>query len=107
MTPARAPVRLFAGAGAGIYLWRLEEVGSFIDFDGLLPEIFDGRFVDEGETFGYYFQAGLEIPVGSSLSLIADSRWDEVEATLGGDFDGFGDIDLSGARYSFGIGWRF
>ena len=107
LMPEGAPVRMFVGAGGGLYMWRLEEFGSFIDFDVQPSEIFDGRFVDEGEAFGYYLQAGLEIPLGSSLSLIADGRWDEVEDSLSGDFEGFGDLDLSGARYTFGIGWRF
>ncbi|MBZ0110828.1 MAG: outer membrane beta-barrel protein [Thermoanaerobaculia bacterium] len=106
LTPRRSPFRVFVGAGGGIYLWRLEEIGDFIDFDIVPPEIFFDRFKDEGEEFGYYLLAGLEVPVGRSLSFVADARFDQVETTLGGDFRGFGKLDLSGSRYTFGIGWR-
>lgn len=107
LTPPRSPVRLFVGAGGGLYLWRLEETGDFIDFDVFPSEIFFGRFVVEGEEFGYYLHAGLEVPFGRSLSFVADARWDDVDADLNGDFAGFGTMDMSGARYSAGIGWRF
>lgn len=106
LTPRRAPLRFFVGAGGGVYLWRLEEIGDFIDFDVDPPEIFFDGFEDEGEEFGYYLQAGLEVPFGRNLSFVADARWDEVETTLGGDFEGFGELDLSGSRYTMGIGWR-
>jgi hypothetical protein len=106
LTPRRAPLRVFVGAGGGVYLWRLEEIGDFIDFDIVPAEIFFDGFEDEGEEFGYYLLAGLEIPFGRNLSFVADARWDRVEATLGGDFEGFGELDLSGSRYTAGIGWR-
>ncbi len=107
LAPPRAPVRFFVGAGAGVYLWQLEEVGDFIDFDAQPLDIFFDSFIDDGAEFGYYLQAGLEVPFSRQLSFVADARWDDVEADLSGDFRGFGELDLSGVRYTAGIGWSF
>lgn len=103
----RAPVVPYVGAGAGLYSYRLEESGDFIDFTAPGNPIFDAELVAEGETFGYYFLAGLEVPIGPYFSLFGEGRWDNAEDELSEDFDGFGDLDLSGRRILGGVAWRF
>ena len=103
----RAPVVPYVGAGAGLYSYRLEESGDFIDFTDPDAPIFGADLVTEGETFGYYFLAGLEVPIGPYFSLFGEGRWDNAEDELSEDFDGFGDIDLSGRRIMGGVAWRF
>lgn len=107
LAPPRSPVRPYLGAGAGLYLWRLEERGEFIDFITDPPQIFDGEFTDEGEPFGYYLMAGIEVPVGPYFSFFAQGRWDEADDELENDFAGLGELDLSGRRLAAGISWRF
>ena len=97
----------YVGVGGGLWAWRLIERGDFIDFGGPEPEIFFDVFEDEGETFGWYYQAGLEVPLGRNLSFFADAKWSDVEADLEGGFAGLGDIDLSGRTLAGGLTWSF
>lgn len=97
----------YVGVGGGLYSWRLEESGEFIDFGLFEPEIFAGTFFDEGETFGYHYLLGLDIPLGQQFSIFAEGRWQEAEDDLAGDFQGFGTLDLSGREIRAGAAWSF
>lgn len=101
-----APIIPYAGAGAGIYLWRLEEDGDFIDFNTPNDEIFTALLESEGEAFGWYWLVGLEAPLSPRISLFAEGRWTQADDELDGDFEGFGDIDLSGREFLAGISWN-
>lgn len=107
IAPERSPVVPYVGAGGGLYSYRLEESGEFIDFTTPDFEIFDAELVAEGDTFGYYFLVGLEVPLTPYFSIFGEGRWDNAEDELSEDFDGFGDLDLSGRRVMGGISWRF
>lgn len=103
----RSPVVPYIGAGGGFYTWRLEESGEFIDFDSNSLEIFEGTFYDEGTAPGWYAVAGLDVSFGSGFSFFAEARKTEASDELGDDFEGFGDLDLSGLQVGGGIGWKF
>lgn len=108
LTPPDSPLVPYVGAGGGFYRWTLAEDGDFIDFeDPLGPTIFTARFEDEGEVLGWYWLAGVEVPVGPQWSLFAEGRWHNAEDELSGDFTGLGDLDLSGRQISGGASWRF
>jgi outer membrane protein W len=108
LTEPGAAVRPYLGAGAGAWFWRLEEDGEFIDFTPPPPVIFDATLESEGTAFGYYGQAGFEVPVGRQWSFFAEGRWQQVEDDLADDFaDDFGKIDLSGLDVGAGVSWRF
>lgn len=102
-----AAVRPYVGGGGGLYAWELTEDGRFIDFGTPDLEVFRSSFQDEGETFGYYLQAGLEVPLSFGWALFAEGRWHEAEDELGDAFEGFGDLDLSGREFSAGVTWTF
>lgn len=104
---ADAAVIPYVGAGGGIYAWNLTEFGDFIDFSDPDLEIFDAFFEDEDEELGFYLNAGLEVPLAESWSIFAEARWDSAEADLAGDFQGLGELDLSGTSYSAGLSWSF
>ncbi len=97
----------YVGAGGGLYFWRLTEFGDFIDFGLADLAIFRGDFEDEGTEFGWYWQAGVEVPVARNVSAFVDGRWTRAEANLEGDFAGLGDLDLSGRMLSVGLTWSF
>ena len=97
----------YIGAGAGFYSWRLRESGDFIDFGPIPPEIFAGSFRATGTTFGWYYQVGLEVPVARNFAVEAEARWDRADDELGGEFQGFGDLDLSGRALTLGVSWSF
>lgn len=102
-----APVIPYVGAAGGLYAWELEESGDFINFSLRDPEIFLGTFVDDGETFGWSLLAGLEVPLSLNWSVFAEGRWQDAEDELGGDFQGFGTLDLSGKGVRIGMTWGF
>lgn len=97
----------YLGAGGGVWLWELEESGDFIDFVPVDPEIFSATFKDDGEAFGWFWLAGVEFPFSPRWSLLFEYRSQHVDDELSGDFEGLGDLDLSGSSVTGGFGWRF
>ncbi|MEE8278166.1 MAG: outer membrane beta-barrel protein [Thermoanaerobaculia bacterium] len=97
----------YVGIGGGFHFWRLEESGDFIDFSLPELEIFSDTFEAEGETFGYYYQVGLDIPLSSNFSIFAEGRWQRADDELEDDFEGFGTLDLGGRDLRAGVAWRF
>ncbi len=93
----------YLGAGVGIYGWRLHEGGDFIDMNS---NIYSGGFGDSGTAFGYFFLAGLEVPVTRHLAILVDGRYTVAHANLGGDFNGFGRLDLSGGQVAGGVAFH-
>lgn len=102
-----ARVRPYVGAGGGYYVWDLEERGDFVFSGPQFDEIFFETFQDDGATLGYYFMGGVAIPFTPSWGLFAEARWHRAEDELGGDFEDFGDLDLSGREISGGFSWTF
>ncbi len=102
-----APIQPYVGAGGGLFFYRLEESGDFIDFFSPDFDIFSATFETESATFGYYFQAGVEVPLGRSWSVYADARWQRAKDDLGDDLDGLGELDLSARTISFGTSFSF
>lgn len=102
-----AAVRPYIGAGGGIYSWTLEEDGEFVDPTPPPPVIFDALLESSGTAFGYYLLGGFEVPIGRQWAFFAEGRWQRVEDELDDDFEGFGDIDLSGTDLGAGLSVRF
>jgi len=107
LTGPRSPVVPYVGVGGGFYFWSLEERGDFIDFGVDPPEIFFDVFDDDGATLGWYWMAGIEIPVGPRWGFFAEGRWVHAEDELSDDFDELGDLDLGGRQIVGGASWRF
>lgn len=101
------PVRPYLGAGGGYYLWELRERGDFVFSGPVFDEIFTDSFSDDGATLGYYWLAGVAVPVTPNWGLFVEGRWHRADDRLRGDFEGFGDIDLSGREISAGFSWTF
>jgi len=97
----------YLGAGVGLYVWSLEEAGDFVDFNAFPLEIFTTRFKDEGEAFGWYWNAGIRVGITRNWSFLAEYRKHDADDTLSGDFEGFGKIDLSGTETTGGFAWSF
>lgn len=96
----------YVGAGVGVHSWRLEENGDFIDFGDSRREIFFSNPEDDGVAFGHYWLVGFEAPITPKLSLYGEGRWTRAEDELSGDFEDFGDIDLSGKEFIAGLSWN-
>lgn len=107
LTGPDAAVIPYLAAGGGIYFWNLEEAGDFIDFGPSRPEVFTARLESDGVAPGFFGLVGFEVPFGRTLSFFAEGRWTRAEDKLEGDFEGFGDIDLSGREFAAGLSWSF
>jgi hypothetical protein len=107
LAPEGFPIVPYIGGGGGVYTYRLEESGDFIDFGGRDLEIFSATLEAEGSVLGYYLLAGVEVPVGPYFAFFAEGRWDQAEDDLGDDFEDFGTIDLSGHKLMGGVTWSF
>lgn len=109
----------YVGAGGGLYTYDLIESGEFIDFTTPDLEVFPATFQEDGETLGWYWNAGLNIGLSRTWSFFAEYRRHHAEDELGGefegacdallDFGGFGscDLDLSGDEIAGGLSVRF
>lgn len=102
LTDRNATVSPYIGVGGGYYDWTLTEDGEFIDFTDL--SIFDARFTDSGDTFGWFWVAGLEVPLADTWRVFAEGRWTAMDDDLSGDFEGLGTLDLGGRTIAFGVG---
>ncbi|MGB5817395.1 MAG: hypothetical protein WBH85_16085 [Thermoanaerobaculia bacterium] len=107
LLPRTAVVVPYVGFGGGYLAWELEESGDFIDFSVPFPEIFADNFVDDGGTFNWYSQFGLDFPLSRRWSIFTEGRWQGASADLGGDFQGLGTLDLSSWDVRVGGSWSF
>lgn len=106
LTGPDAVVSPYLGVGGGAYPWRLEESGDFIDLDSPDLDIFSATLESEGVAFGWYALVGLEAPISRRISLFAEGRWTQADDELADDFEGFGDIDLSGREFAAGVSFN-
>jgi opacity protein-like surface antigen len=107
LAPPSSPIVPYVGAGGGLYTWRYEERGDFIDFGTSHRDVFSSTLEDDGAALGYFVMAGLEVPISPYFSVLAEARWDRADDELGGDFEDLGTIDLGGRRVMGGLAWRF
>ncbi len=112
--PAGTQRRLipYVGAGGGLYMGQLQTYRSSYttddcDEDGNCRTAYIGSKDSFFATFGYFALAGLEVPVSSRTALVAEARYTQASARVGGDFKAHGDLDLSGTQYTLGLATRF
>jgi Outer membrane protein beta-barrel domain len=96
-------VQPYVGVGGGAYFWYLTEEGDFIDRD---LDIFFAELESDGVAFGWYGLAGLEVPISPHFALFGEGRWTQADDELEGDFESFGDLDLSNLEFAVGFSWR-
>ena len=100
-------VRPYLGIGGGFVWYRLTDEGYFIDFgDPDLP-VFWAWYGAEGSTFEAFGLAGIDIPFNPRWSFFVEGRYKWASDTLGQDYAGFGDLDLSGYEITGGFGVNF
>jgi len=95
----------YLGAGFGIYFWRYEEVGDYIDFTDMT--IWPTAFESPGSDLGFHLVAGAEIPVTNQVGVIIEIKKTYLKGKLSSDFVGFERFDLGGLALNFGASYRF
>lgn len=97
----------YVGAGIGVFNWRYSETGEFVDlFD---DSIFRSRYTADGNAVGPIILAGLRAPVGDSLTVGGEVRYQKAEGdTKSAETGLLGDkIDLGGWTTSLTMHFRF
>jgi hypothetical protein len=95
----------YIGGGLGVFMWKYEESGQFVDFSD--NSIFSGTYTGSGATTGPVFLGGIRVPVGT-WGVGGELRYQHAVADLPAD-QGFAGpkIDLSGWSYLFSINFKF
>jgi hypothetical protein len=103
----RSAVRPYLGLGGGFLWYTLTDEGNFIDFSSPGQPVFYAWYGAEATTFEAFALGGLEIPINPAWALLVEGRYRYASDTLGQDFSGFGELDLSGWELTGGFGINF
>jgi opacity protein-like surface antigen len=102
----RARVSPYLAAGGGVYFYRYEEQGEFIDFFTDDLEIGTDAFVSEGAAPGFHVAGGLRLGVNHDFSVTGEVRYQQARTRMSDDFSE-NRIDLSGTSATIGVHLRF
>ena len=95
----------YVGGGGGLFWYRFEQEGDFVDFLDL--SIFTERFESNGWTPSAHVFGGVDIKLTRQLYLSTEARYVWANAELKRDFIDFDRIDLSGLRITAGVQLAF
>lgn len=103
----RKGVTPYVGAGVGVFNWRYSETGEFVDFSD--NSIFRASYKADGNAVGPVILAGVRAPVGDTLTVGGEIRYQKAEGdTKSADTGLLSDkIDLGGWTTSFTMHVRF
>ena len=101
--PARLTPYVTAGGGATWY--RFRQTGDFVDFETF--DVFNTTIQTTGWGATGYAGGGMEFTLRPGVALATDARWRFGGADVGGDFEGFDRIDLSGLAVTTGLTFSF
>ena len=95
----------YIGAGIAALFWSYSETGEFVD--AVTSEIFRDSFKADGTEVAPVIFGGLRAPVGASMMLGGEVRYQKADAPLPAE-DFLGDrIDLGGLTFQGTLTWRF
>lgn len=102
------PVQPYVGGGVNFYRWQYQEVGEFIDFSDRSFPIFDDTFTDNGTALGATILGGVRVPLGRTMNVGGEVRWQGGSADLAPELNFAGDkLDLSGVTLAATFHLRF
>ena len=95
----------YVGAGIAALRWTYSETGEFVD--AVTSEIFRDSFTANGTEVAPIIFGGLRAPVGASMMLGGEVRYQKAEAELPTE-EFLGDrLDLGGLTFQANLSWRF
>lgn len=94
----------YVGVGAGFVSYDFIQSGDFVDYQTL--DIFTDRIESSGTAGTVHVLAGAELSLTPRLVLTGEGRYSWARASMGGDFQGFEPIDLSGLQAMLGLSLR-
>jgi hypothetical protein len=97
----------YVAAGGGAMWWSFRQEGDFVDFQTANLEVFRSVLQDRGWAPLAYAATGAAWHVTPSMAVTGEARFDASRSSLGGSFDGFRNIGLSGVGVTAGVQLRY
>jgi len=96
----------FLGAGAGIYAWRYEQWGDFINFEDL--SITQDVYAETNTIdLGFNAKAGIGFRFTRTVGIIFEAKYQYIKGHLSSFFEGFENLDLGGLTFNLGLNILF
>jgi hypothetical protein len=90
------------GGGVGMYFWKYEQWGDFIDFTTY--EVNEDEYAESTtNSVGFNAKAGIVMRFYRNMGVALEAKYQWVKGDLGAFFEGWEKFDLSGFSYTFGI----
>jgi hypothetical protein len=91
----------YLGVGGGMYFWRYEQWGEFIDFE--TGDVNEGNAVTRTISIGFNARAGIVLRLQRSLGIAIEGKYQYLRGRLSDYFEGFNQLDLSGLTATIGL----
>jgi len=91
----------YLGVGGGVYFWRYEQWGEFIDFE--TGDVNEGNAITRTTTLGFNVRAGFILRLQRSLGIAFEGKYQNLNGRLSGYFEGFNQLDLGGFTATIGL----
>ncbi len=101
----REMVAPYLQVGVGFYNVEYNQWGEFIDFE--YGSVYEGDFQSKTTSFGFNGAVGIIIRPTARFLIGAEGRYQMVKTNLSSEFEGFEPLDMSGASFSFMMGFIF
>jgi len=96
----------YVGGGAGMYFWKYEQWGDFIDFT--TDTILENQYLETStSTLGFNVKGGFVFLFTRSFGFMAEARYQVIKGSLSSFFEGFEKLDLTGLTVLAGFCLRF
>jgi hypothetical protein len=97
----------FVGAGVGTMWYRFRQEGDFVDVDSPNKDVFTDELKTQGFAAMAYGAAGVDLSLNPRFAFSTQAKYSLARGPVGGDFQGFDRIDLSGFAVTAGFAVRF
>lgn len=92
----------FIGAGVGMYYWKYEQWGDFIDFE--YDTVLEDEYLETSTyTPGFNAKAGFVFRFKRKFGVSFEARYTHLQGNLSSFFEGFEKLDLGGFTFNFGV----
>lgn len=96
----------YLGAGAGLYAWRYEQWGDFINFEDL--SVSQDVYADTDTIdLGFNAKAGFGIRFNRTIGIVFEAKYQYLKGHLSAFFEGFENLDLGGLTFNLGLNILF